>query len=92
MTAGTFTLTGNNTGVSGLLILSPIGLTSTTGNYSVLYSGKFDRNTSNLYMNGLRQRLYTDFVEGGAYDLLLSNSYNSSNNLPLYTNDGSNWE
>lgn len=92
VSAGTFTLTGGNTGISGLVIVSPVGLITSTGTFTVLYSGKFNRGSSNLYFNGQRMQLNGDFVEGGTYDMLTSNSYNEYNNSPIYSNGGDNWE
>lgn len=92
ISGGTFRLTNNNTGISGYVMISPVGMRSTTGNYTVLYSGKFDRGSSNLYFNGQRQQLDSDFVEGGRYDLLLSNSFNEYVNTTVYDNNGESWE
>lgn len=95
---GTFTLTGLNTGISGLVLISPMGLPYSTGNYTELSLAKFDRLSSNLYFNGQRMQPTSllvpnaDFVEGGSYDLLLSNGYNEGGNVSIYGNDGSNWE
>lgn len=85
-------LTPANSGLSGLFMVSPIGLPYVTGELQIITPSTFARNTSNVYLNGVRQQLGQDYVEGGAFDLLLGNDFNENGNTPVYNNNGQHWE
>ena len=85
-------ITGNNTGIDGILFDYPIILNYITGNNSVIYSGiRFSRNTSILYINGIRQINKNDYIEGSLNDLITTNYYNQNINNLIYNNDNLFW-
>lgn len=85
-------LTGNNTGISGVLFEYPLFYNSQTGN-SVIYTGqKFSRDSSIYYFNGLRLRNRNDYIEGSDFDLLKDQNFDEENNLLIYDNNGQFWE
>lgn len=90
--AGTVTLVGNNTGISGYLFQYPVVLAYTTGSYSVHTGASFDRNSSNVYRNGVRQQLRNQYIEGAVFDLLSGSIYNPQQAVTIYGNDDTNWE
>ena len=95
-----FTFDGNmislineNTGVNGLLFDDSFVLQYVTGNNNVEnYDNKFSRNTSMIYINGLRQLNYSDYIEGAKIDLMNGNDYNRFNNNIIYDNDNLYWD
>ena len=85
-------LTGNNTGISGILFENPIVLPYITGGRA-LYSGeKFNRNSSNVYQNGIRLFNRSDYIEGSKFDMLTGNNFNEYNNTIIYNNNELYWE
>jgi hypothetical protein len=74
------TLINNITGITGYIFEYPIVLVFQTGNYSEITGQRFDRGTSNVYLNGVRQGLGSDYVEGSAFDLFSGNYFNNSQN------------
>lgn len=87
VTGNLISLTGQNTGINGILFEFPIILNNETGSKN-LWTGKLQRNTARLYLNGVRQHGYTDYVEGSSFDLITGNVYNQYNNLVMYDNGG----
>ena len=84
-------LTGQNTGISGIVSEVPIFMRSSI--YSgYLITGKLQKNTSRLFLNGVRQLINEDYIEGSKFDLLTGNSYNEYGNILFYDNDGTFWE
>lgn len=90
--AGLLYLTGINTGFTGIITASPIGLSYSTGNSPFFTFGPFARDTTNLYFNGLRQQNSVDYVEGAIHDYLSGNSFNENGNTMIYDNNGNYWE
>lgn len=88
----TLTLTGANTGVSGTVWTYPVIRAFTTGNFSLITGIDFSRNTSFVYVNGLRQMNRLDFIEGSLYDRLTVNLFNENGNVEVYDNNGEFWE
>jgi hypothetical protein len=81
-------LTGQNTGISGILFEFPIILNNETGSKN-LWTGKLQRNTSRVYLNGVRQINGVDYVEGGNFDLLTGNKFNQHNtSVVMYDKNG----
>jgi hypothetical protein len=89
---GQFNLLTGITGTTGVIFEYPIVLNYNTGTGSVLTGLRFSRDTSNIYINGVRQQLDVGYVEGGLYDLLSGNYYNPANVQLLYNNTDSYWE
>lgn len=85
-------LRAQNTGISGYLSEYPIVLLSQTGVYSVWTGAAFSRNTTNLYLNGLRQRVNQDYVEGSFIDLLSGTQFNPADCTTVYDNNDLYWE
>lgn len=86
-------ITGNNTGISGLIFDEPIVLNYNTGNSSIIYTGnKFSRNTSLVFFNGLRQLNKYDYIEDSKFDLINQNNYNENNLFTIYNNDNLYWD
>ncbi len=88
----TLTLTSRNTGVSGEIFEYPIVLNYTTGSFSVKTGLNFLRNTSNIYLNGIREQINKYYIEGGIFDNLSGNYYNNLNQVSIYNNNGLFWE
>lgn len=90
--AGSFLLTGNNTGISGVILTSPFGLAYATGAEQLHSTQIYARNTSNIYLNGVRQQLDEDFIEGSIGDKLIGNSFDENGNLHVYNDSEQFWE
>lgn len=90
--SGSFSLLNRNTGFNGYLFEYPIVLPSETGNFNLKITTPFSRNTSNLYINGLRQKNKNDYLEGAFVDLLSGNFYNYSGIENIYDNNDNYWE
>jgi hypothetical protein len=89
---GALTITGQSTGISGVVFERPISLSYETGS-SYLWTGrKFSRWASLVFLNGIRQELREDYLEGSNYDLLKGNSFNEYNNNMLYSAEGNFWD
>lgn len=88
---GNIFLRGDATGVTGDLSQIPIVLTPTTGTYTVLVPTIFQRNTSNIYLNGVRQENRSLYIEGSSIDLLSGNSFNPGECISLYSNSDLYW-
>ncbi len=91
-TAGSVTLIGSATGVSGVVFEYPIVRSFTTGTYMVKTGALFLRNTSNVYRNGIRQQLRNNYIEGAVFDLLSGNGYNPAQVTPIYSNSDLYWD
>ena len=90
-TAGIISLINNNP--TGIIFEYPIISTSITGNNNIKYAGnRFSRNSSLIYVNGLRQLNEYDYVEGSSFDILIKNNYNQSNNDIIYDDDNLFWD
>lgn len=85
-------LTNANSGVSGILFDFPVVRNAVTGNFNLFTGSIFSRNTSFVYVNGLRQQNRQDYVEGALVDKLVSNSFNENGNVEVYDNNGDFWE
>lgn len=92
VTAGAYTLTAQNTGITGYLFEFPVGLTAVTGSYAMHIVSAFNRNSSNVYINGVRQQNYSTYTEGSVIDLLSGNSFNPSDTQSVYDNNDLYWE
>lgn len=88
---GNIFLRGDATGVTGDLSQIPIVLAPTTGTFSLWPRIPFQRDTSNVYFNGVRQQNYSLYIEGAAIDLLSGNSFNPGMCASLYANSNLYW-
>ncbi len=88
----TVTLTARNTGISGSIFEYPVVLTYSTGTFSTKTGMKFNRNTSNIYTNGVRQRKAQAYLEGAIFDNLSGNLYDNSAQFTVYGNGDLYWE
>ncbi len=59
--------------------------------FSVWSRTPFQRDTSNLYFNGVRQENYSLYIEGAAIDLLSGNSFNPNQCAAIYSNSNLFW-
>ncbi len=92
VTGSLLSLTARNTGVIGQIFECPIVLPSQTGQMTLVTGAPFGRNTANVYLNGVRQPNYVTYIEGGQFDLLSGNFFNSYYIASLYGNDDFFWE
>jgi hypothetical protein len=92
VTGNLLALTSRNTGIDGDIFEIPIVLTSTTGRFTVQIGAPFWRDTSNVYLNGVRQDEDVLYVEGGAYDLLSGQFFDYSDVASIYDNTDLYWE
>lgn len=92
VSGATLFLNAANSGMSGLLAISPIGLPYTTGKYQIYAGITFARGTSNVYLNGVRQQINSDYIEGSAFDALYGNDFNNNDNTVIYDNNDRYWE
>ncbi len=89
---GAITLTGQMTGISGVVFEFPVVLSYETGQNYLWTGQKFSRNGSIVFLNGIRQEINEDYSEGSKYDLLITNSFNDYNNNQIYQSEGTFWE
>ncbi len=92
LNGSTLNLTNRATGVNGDIFEYPIVLTPRTGNASMMTGLPFWRNTSNEYLNGVRQQEYFLYTEGALYDLLSGNQFTYSGVVPIYDGSQLFWE
>lgn len=92
VTGSLLNLTHRSTGIDGDIFEIPIVLTNTTGRFTVHAVAPFWRDTSNVYLNGVRQQEGVLYVEGGSYDLLSGQFFNYSGVATIYNNDDLYWE
>jgi hypothetical protein len=52
----------------------------------------FWRDTSNIYLNGVRQQEFVLYTEGSKYDLLSGQSFNNAQTEMIYDNTDLYWE
>jgi hypothetical protein len=88
---GNILLRQSATGVTGDLSQIPIVLVPTTGVYTVVNTVPFQRNTSAVYYNGVRQQIRSLYTEGANIDLLSGNSFNPGECVSLYENSDLYW-
>ncbi len=91
-TGNILSLTNRNTGIYGDIFEYPIVLTSRTGNGPLVTGVPFQRNTSNVYRNGVRQPIYRTYIEGATFDMLSGNSFDPDDVSNLYGNTNFYWE
>ncbi len=92
LTAGTLNLLPRNSGIVGDIFEYPIVLEPRTGAATLVTGGPFWRNTSNEYLNGVRQVNYSLYIEGAIFDLLSGNAFYPELAQPIYTNTDLYWE
>lgn len=92
VTGNMLNLRGTSTGVDGDLFEIPIVLVNTTGRFSIHTASPFWRDTSAVYLNGVRQEEYRLYIEGGAYDLLSGQFFDYSGVSNIYDNNDLYWE
>lgn len=92
VTAGTLNLTHTSTGITGYLLEYPIVLPFETGIFTVQTGAPFSRNSSNLYLNGVRQTNYSTYTEGAIFDLLSGNFFDPAICIPVYNDSDLYWE
>lgn len=88
----TLNLTSRNTGVNGDIFEIPIVLNSVTGLFTVQAVSSYQRDTSNVYLNGVRQEEYAFYIEGSRFDLLSGQLYNYSGVNSIYDGNDLHWE
>lgn len=88
----TLALDARNSGVGGTIFEYPIVLPSTTGRFTVQTITPYWRNTSNIYLNGVRQQKYALYIEGGVFDLLSGQAFDYSGVAIIYDNTDLFWE
>lgn len=91
-TGSIISLQNSATGISGTLFEYPVVLAFQTGSFSLWTGLRFWRNTSNEYLNGVRQEEYGMYIEGAIFDMLSGNIFNPSDCITLYDNNGNYWE
>lgn len=84
-------LTGSNTGITGYIYEYPIFQKIHTGNYSEKTGIRFDRDSSMVYLNGIRNGLGLDYEEGAVYDMLSGNYYNKQAIITIYNDNNLYW-
>ena len=86
-------LTDFNTGITGFISEYPlIKNIETTGSSYRFEFQKFSRNSSMVFLNGVRQRNKYDYIESSNVDLLSGNSYNINEVVQIYNNNDLYWE
>ena len=86
-------LTDINTGFSGIISQYPLMKNlEVTGSGYEFNLGKFSRNSSMVFLNGIRQRNKFDYIESANVDLLSGNSYNMDEVVAIYNNNDLYWE
>lgn len=85
-------LLSSSTGIGGDIFEIPIVLTNTTGRFTVRQFTPFWRDTSSVYLNGVRQQENALYVEGSRFDLLSGQFFNYANVANVYGDDDLFWE
>jgi len=89
------TYTGNNTitlnissGENFIFIKSIPSLNYISGNRSTLPIGNsnLNKNSSQIYFNGIKQKINSNYIENSTFDLLSGDFYESDNNFIIYNN------
>lgn len=70
------TLVNNSSLVTGYITTFSTSLTGATGNFDVKLTEMFFEQTSNIYLNGIRQKNQTNYIEGSRLDLCSGYKYN----------------
>jgi hypothetical protein len=91
-TGNGISLLAPSTGVGGDIFEIPIVLANTTGNFTVLTTSPFWRDTSAVYLNGVRQQEDSLYVEGGVFDLLSGQRFSYQNVENIYDDNDLFWE
>lgn len=81
-----------NKDISGVVFEYPFAISFASGAENYLITGKFSKNGSVIYVNGIRQKLGVDYVEKSKVDGLGKNLYNSFDNIVIYDGNGLFWE
>lgn len=92
LNAGTFNLFGPATGISGYVFEYPIVLSYQTGSSNLLTGLRFQRDTSAVYLNGVRQQNRASYIEGATFDLLSGDFFNPSGVTNVYDDNDLFWE
>lgn len=92
VTGNLLTLTNRNTGINGDIFEIPIVLANTTGQFTIQTPTIFSRDTSSVYLNGVRQEEYSLYIEGSPYDLLSGQFFNYSGINSVYDDTDLFWE
>ncbi len=75
--ANSITLVNNTALVTGYITTFSTTLTGSTGTFDYIISERFFKNTSNLYLNGIRQIINAQYIEGTSLDLCSGYKYNN---------------
>lgn len=92
VTGSLLNLTSRNTGINGNIFEYPVVLSGVTGRFTVQVTNPFQRDTSNIYLNGVRQQEAVLYIEGGQYDLLSGQFFNYSGVASVYDGNDLYWE
>lgn len=92
LAAGTLNLTSVNTGINGIIFEYPIVLAARTGQITLATGTPFGRDTSNIYLNGVRQEEYYMYLEGAIFDLLSGQFFSYSGVENIYDGNQLYWE
>lgn len=92
VTGSLVNLRGTSTGIDGDIFEIPIVLTNTTGRFTVQVTTPFWRDTSAVYLNGVRQEENSLYMEGGQFDLLSGQFFNYSGVASIYDGNDLYWE
>lgn len=92
VTGSLLTLTSRNTGINGNIFEYPIVLSGVTGRFTIQVTNPYQRDTSNIYLNGVRQQEGVLYIEGGQYDLLSGQFFNYSGIASVYDSNDLYWE
>lgn len=91
LTSGILNLTNANTGITGYIFEYPIVLAPQTGASALITGGPFWRDTSNVYLNGVRQVNRLFYVEGAVFDLLSGQYFDNDYISEIYDNNDFYW-
>ncbi len=85
-------ITGNFTGATGILFDFPYGSSSNTGNSGIFLTQRFLKDSSQVYINGVRQVLGTSCIEGTRLDMLSGNYYSNEQSIVIYNDNDLFWD
>lgn len=93
VTGNLVNLTAQNTGINGDIFEIPIVLSGTTGRFTIQVTPTpWSRDTSSVYLNGVRQEENSVYIEGSPYDLLSGQFFNYSGVAGIYDDSDLYWE
>jgi hypothetical protein len=92
VTGNLVNLRGTSTGVGGDIFEIPVVLSGVTGRFTLQICNPYQRDTSNIYLNGVRQQENVLYVEGGRFDLLSGQYFNYSGVANVYDGNGLYWD